>query len=53
MKTIKFTGGLKLVNNGYNNKVIHCSTGVMLKEFTDTIQGAVKYIKETYNVKTI
>lgn len=53
MKTIKFTSGLKLINNGYNNKVIHCATGVILKEFTDTIQGAVKYIKETYNAQII
>ena len=48
MTTVFFTHNIKLVNNGYNNKIIDTSNNDVLDEITDTLQGAIQFVKDTY-----
>lgn len=49
-RTVFFTGAIKLVNDGYNNKVIDESNNGILDEFTDTLEGAIQFVIKTYDV---
>ena len=48
IKIVFFTHGIKLVNEGYNNKVIDQSNNGILDEITDTLQGAIQFVIDTY-----
>lgn len=50
-KTVFFTGAIKLVNDGYNNKVVDLSNNSILDELTDTLQGAIQFVIKKYGVK--
>ena len=50
-KTVFFTGAIKLVNEGYNNKIIDESNNEILDEITDTLQGAIQFVIKTYGEK--
>lgn len=52
-KVVFFTGNIKLVNDGYNNKIIDLSNNGLLDEITDTLEGAIQFVIKTYgtNVK--
>ena len=47
-KVVYFQKGIKLENDGYNNKIIQ--NNEILEEITDTLVGAKGYIKKNYNV---
>lgn len=43
-KVVNFTKDIKLVNDGYNNKIIYGLNNEILEEITDTLVGAKNYI---------
>lgn len=49
-KVINFTKDIKLVNDGYNNKIICGLNNEIVEEITDTLVGAKNYIIKKYNV---
>ena len=46
-----FQKGIKLENDGYNNKIIQ--NNEILEEITDTFVGAKGYIKKNYNANQL
>lgn len=49
-KVVNFTKDIKLVNDGYNNKIIYGLNNEIVEEITDTLVGAKNYIIKKYNV---
>ena len=49
--TVFFKCGIKLVNDGYTNKIIDESINAILDEFTGTVQDAVQYVCIEYGTK--
>lgn len=49
-KVINFTKDIKLVNDGYNNKIIYGLNNEIVEEITDTLIGAKNYIIKKYKV---
>ena len=47
-KIVFFTHEIKLVNEGYNNKIIDTTNNEVMDEITDTLQGAVRFVIEKY-----
>lgn len=43
-KVINFTKDIKLVNDGYNNKIIYGLNNEIVEKITDTLVGAKKII---------
>ena len=50
-RTVFFTNAIKLVNNGYNNKIVDEATNRILDEITDTLVGAVEFVVKNYGAK--
>ena len=49
-KVVYFQNGIKLENDGYNNKIIYEPNNEILEEITDTLVGAKDYVIKNYNV---
>lgn len=47
---VNFTKDIKLVNDGYNNKIIYGLNNEIVEEITDTLVGAKNYIIKKYKV---
>lgn len=47
-RVVYFQKGIKLENDGYNNKIIQ--NNEILEEITDTLVGTKSYIIKNYNV---
>ena len=47
-RVVYFTKGIKLLNDGYNNKIIK---NEVLEELTDTLIGAIGYVIKNYKVE--
>nr|DAX42006.1 MAG TPA: hypothetical protein [Caudoviricetes sp.] len=50
-RVVYFQKGIKLENDGYNNKIIQ--NNEILEEITDTLVGAKAYIKKNYDVNKL
>lgn len=50
-RVVYFQKGIKLENDGYNNKIIQ--NNEILEEITDTLVGAKSYIMKNYNVNQL
>ena len=50
-KVVFFTGGIKLVNDCYTNKIIDESINGILDEFTGTLEDAIQYVTIEYGSK--
>ena len=48
--TVNITDEIKLVNNGYNNKIIDDSNNNIIEEFTDTLNNALTYATKKYDI---
>lgn len=48
-RVVYFTKGIKLVNDGYSNKII--KKNELLDEITDTLTGAVNHVIKNYKVE--
>lgn len=50
-RVVYFQKGIKLENDGYNNKIIQ--NNEILEEITDTLVEAKGYIKKNYNANQL
>lgn len=50
-RVVYFQKGIKLENDGYNNKIIQ--NNEILEEITDTLVGAKSYIIKNYNANQL